>query len=103
MGSSFIAYGMIMVIMLQIGQAWLKRTGRSQEFWDSLIITVWGNLSLTTPLPLKHTKTIVLPRFHQHLHRTPLGQSLGPQRHPTHLHGHSLVVRWSPWPLALSR
>ncbi|RPB05704.1 hypothetical protein L873DRAFT_1661934 [Choiromyces venosus 120613-1] len=41
MGSSFIGYGMIMVIMLFAGQAWLKRTGKSQEFWDSLVITVW--------------------------------------------------------------
>lgn len=42
MGSSFIAYGMIMVIILQVGQVWLKSTRRSQEFWDSLVITIWG-------------------------------------------------------------
>ena len=42
MGSSFIGYGIIMVIILFAGQAWLKRTGRSQEFWDSLVITIWG-------------------------------------------------------------
>ena len=42
MGSSFIGYGIIMLIILFAGQAWLKRTGRSQEFWDSLVITIWG-------------------------------------------------------------
>ncbi|KAH0609852.1 uncharacterized protein H6S33_012398 [Morchella sextelata] len=48
MGSSFIAYGMIMTLMLFVGQAWLARTGRSQEFWDSLVITIWGVINTFT-------------------------------------------------------
>ena len=42
MGSSFIAYAIIMTLMLLVGQAWLKRTGKSQEFWDSGVIAIWG-------------------------------------------------------------
>ncbi|KAI5806552.1 putative integral membrane protein [Peziza echinospora] len=41
MGSSFIAYGIVMTIMLLVGQGWLRRTGRSPEFWDSLVIGSW--------------------------------------------------------------
>jgi len=48
MGSSFIAYGTIMVIMILVGQAWLKRTGKSQEFWDSSVITAWGIVNTFT-------------------------------------------------------
>lgn len=48
MGSSFIAYGIIMTIMLLVGQAWLRRTGRSQEFFDSLVITLWGIVNTFT-------------------------------------------------------
>ncbi|KAA8911146.1 hypothetical protein FN846DRAFT_897785 [Sphaerosporella brunnea] len=48
MGSSFIAYGIIMTILLLVGQAWLRRTGRSQEFWDSLVIAVWGCVNTFT-------------------------------------------------------
>jgi len=48
MGSSFIAYGIIMIIMLFVGQAWLRRTGRSQEFWDSGVIAVWGCINTFT-------------------------------------------------------
>jgi hypothetical protein len=48
MGSSFIAYGIIMIIMLFIGQAWLQRTGRSQEFWDSGVIAIWGCINTFT-------------------------------------------------------
>lgn len=48
MGSSFILYGMFMTAMLFLGQAWLKRSGRSQEFWDSLVIAVWGCINTFT-------------------------------------------------------
>lgn len=41
MGSAFIAYAAILVIMLNVGGAWLKRTGFSQEMLDSTVITVW--------------------------------------------------------------
>ncbi|KAF3915482.1 hypothetical protein ABW21_db0201694 [Orbilia brochopaga] len=42
MGSSFIAYAIVMTLMTLVGQAWLRRQGRAPEFWDSLIIAVWG-------------------------------------------------------------
>ncbi|KAL7276822.1 hypothetical protein RUND412_000163 [Rhizina undulata] len=48
MGSSFIAYGIIMSIMMLVGQAWLRRTSKSQEFWDSLIIGIWGCINTFT-------------------------------------------------------
>ena len=41
MGSGFIAYGIIMAILLLAGQAWLVRSGRSPEWWDSWIILLW--------------------------------------------------------------
>ncbi|CAK1366012.1 hypothetical protein CB0940_09545 [Cercospora beticola] len=48
MGSAFIAYGIVMVILLLNGQPFLARTGRSQEFWDSLIIALWGCVNTFT-------------------------------------------------------
>ncbi|KAF2718373.1 hypothetical protein K431DRAFT_348842 [Polychaeton citri CBS 116435] len=48
MGSAFIAYGMILTILLLNGQALLARSGRSQEFWDSLVISVWGCINTFT-------------------------------------------------------
>lgn len=48
MGSAFIAYGILLTIILFAGQFWLRRTGRSQEFFDSLIITVWGVINTFT-------------------------------------------------------
>lgn len=48
MGSAFIGYGIIMMILLLVGQAWLKRTGRSQEFFDSVVIAAWGCVNTFT-------------------------------------------------------
>lgn len=48
MGSAFIAYGIVMTILLLVGQFWLRRTGRSQEFFDSLIIAIWGCINTFT-------------------------------------------------------
>ncbi|KAK5115917.1 hypothetical protein LTR62_000373 [Meristemomyces frigidus] len=48
MGSAFIAYGIVLTILLLCGQAWLARTGRSQEFYDSTIIAVWGCVNTFT-------------------------------------------------------
>lgn len=42
MGGAFIAYGIILTIILLAGQVWVRRTGRSQEFYDSSVIAVWG-------------------------------------------------------------
>ena len=49
MGSSFIAYGAILAIMLLLGQPWLLRRNKSQEFFDSTVIASWG---LFHPVPL---------------------------------------------------
>lgn len=48
MGSAFIAYGIILTILLLVGQVWLRRTGRSQEFYDSLVIAAWGCVNTFT-------------------------------------------------------
>ena len=48
MGSAFIAYGILLTILLMVGQYWLRRTGRSQEFFDSLIIAAWGCVNTFT-------------------------------------------------------
>lgn len=48
MGSAFIAYGIMLSILLLVGQFWLRRTGRSQEFFDSLVITIWGIINTFT-------------------------------------------------------
>ncbi|MCJ1353541.1 MAG: hypothetical protein MMC33_003527 [Icmadophila ericetorum] len=48
MGSAFIGYGIVLTIILLVGQLWLKRTGRSQEFFDSLLIAAWGCVNTFT-------------------------------------------------------
>lgn len=48
MGSSFIAYGCILTIMLLLGEAWLQRRNVSQEFYDSTIIMLWGIVNTFT-------------------------------------------------------
>ncbi|KAI6361173.1 hypothetical protein MCOR25_006544 [Pyricularia grisea] len=48
MGSAFIAYGTLLTIMVLAGQLWLRRTGRSQEFFDSSIIAAWGCVNTFT-------------------------------------------------------
>lgn len=48
MGSTFIGYGIILTILLLVGQVWIKRTDRSQEFFDSLLIAAWGCVNTFT-------------------------------------------------------
>lgn len=48
MGSAFIGYAAILVIMLNLGGRWLARTGQSQEMLDSAVITVWGIINTFT-------------------------------------------------------
>ncbi len=48
MGSAFIGYGIILTILLLVGQAWLRHSGRSQEFFDSLLIAAWGCVNTFT-------------------------------------------------------
>ncbi|CAG7920114.1 unnamed protein product [Penicillium olsonii] len=48
MGSAFIGYGICLTILLLVGQYWLRKTGRSQEFFDSFIIAAWGCVNTFT-------------------------------------------------------
>ncbi|KAL0953984.1 hypothetical protein HGRIS_005142 [Hohenbuehelia grisea] len=48
MGGGFIAYGSIMAILLIAGEAWIIRSGRSPEWWDSWIIMLWGIVNTFT-------------------------------------------------------
>ncbi|KAJ7623655.1 hypothetical protein FB45DRAFT_111936 [Roridomyces roridus] len=48
MGSGFIAYGVIMAIMLMVGGEWVRRSGRSPEWWDSWVIMLWGIVNTFT-------------------------------------------------------
>ncbi|TAQ90816.1 hypothetical protein B7494_g875 [Chlorociboria aeruginascens] len=48
MGSAFIGYGIILTIIMLVGQVWIKRTGRSQEFFDSALIAAWGCVNTFT-------------------------------------------------------
>ncbi|KAI0297478.1 hypothetical protein B0F90DRAFT_1634350 [Multifurca ochricompacta] len=41
MGSGFIAYGVILAILLLVGEAWVRRSGRSPDWWDSWVILLW--------------------------------------------------------------
>ncbi|KAF9026309.1 hypothetical protein BDZ89DRAFT_1134884 [Hymenopellis radicata] len=45
---AFIAYGTIMAIMLLVGDAWVRRSGRSPEWWDSWVIMLWGIVNTFT-------------------------------------------------------
>ncbi|KAI1491392.1 hypothetical protein F5X96DRAFT_631401 [Biscogniauxia mediterranea] len=48
MGSAFIAYAILLTILLLVGQLWIQRTGRSQEFFDSAVIAAWGCVNTFT-------------------------------------------------------
>lgn len=48
MGSSFIAYGYVLAIMLYFGDSVLANRNKSQEFYDSTIITLWGIVNTFT-------------------------------------------------------
>ncbi|KAL3477189.1 hypothetical protein BJX99DRAFT_246343 [Aspergillus californicus] len=48
MGSAFIGYGIILTIILLVGQLWLRRSGRSQEFYDSAVLAAWGCVNTFT-------------------------------------------------------
>ena len=48
MGGAFVAYGIVLTIILVGGQLWVRRTGRSQEFYDSAVIAAWGCVNTFT-------------------------------------------------------
>jgi len=41
MGGGFIAYGVILAILLLVGEVWVRKSGRSPDWWDSWVILVW--------------------------------------------------------------
>ncbi|KAI8992103.1 putative integral membrane protein [Mycotypha africana] len=48
MGSSFVAYGILLLMMLRVGGPWLLRNGKSQEWYDSWVIMLWGIVNTFT-------------------------------------------------------
>lgn len=48
MGSAFIGYGLLMLLMLEFGKSWLVSHQVSQEYLDSWVITVWGVVNTFT-------------------------------------------------------
>lgn len=48
MGSGFIAYAVLMSILLLVGEGWVRRKGKSPEFYDSLVIMLWGIVNTFT-------------------------------------------------------
>ncbi|BGO91546.1 hypothetical protein NBRC10512_003205 [Rhodotorula toruloides] len=48
MGSAFIAYAMILLLMLRVGAGFLARNKLSQEYLDSWVIMLWGIVNTFT-------------------------------------------------------
>ncbi|KAF9231270.1 hypothetical protein BU15DRAFT_56375 [Melanogaster broomeanus] len=48
MGSAFIGYGIILAMLLVVGENWVRRSGRSPEWWDSWVIMLWGIVNTFT-------------------------------------------------------
>lgn len=48
MGTAFIVYGVVLLCMLFVGEHFLKRMNRSQEYFDSMVIMVWGIINTFT-------------------------------------------------------
>lgn len=47
MGSGFIGYAVILLLMLRVGAGFLARHRMSQEFLDSWVILVWGMIEVS--------------------------------------------------------
>ncbi|CEG82589.1 hypothetical protein RMATCC62417_16640 [Rhizopus microsporus] len=48
MGSSFVGYGILLLLSLRVGGPWLLRRGQSQEWYDSWVIMLWGIVNTFT-------------------------------------------------------
>ncbi|GAA5946835.1 hypothetical protein JCM3775_001727 [Rhodotorula graminis] len=48
MGSAFIAYGVILVLMMRLGAGFLLRHNMSQEYMDSWVLMLWGIVNTFT-------------------------------------------------------
>jgi hypothetical protein len=67
MGSAFIGYAAILVIMLNVGGEWLKRRKCSQEMLDSSVIMVWvGPSQAVTRDSLTLTVQGIINTFTEH-------------------------------------
>ncbi|CAG8480380.1 9915_t:CDS:2 [Gigaspora margarita] len=42
MGSSFIGHGILLIIVMRFATEWLRRKGKSQDYYDSWVIMIWG-------------------------------------------------------------
>nr|CAG8441809.1 15569_t:CDS:2 [Entrophospora candida] len=67
MGSSFIGYGIIIIIMLKLGSEWLQKNNKSPEFYDSIVMLIWGFVNTWT----EHRWNT--PWSHKDLQHTALG------------------------------
>ncbi|CAJ0828340.1 887_t:CDS:2 [Entrophospora sp. SA101] len=67
MGSSFIGYGIIIIIMLKLGSEWLQKNNKSPEFYDSIVMFIWGFVNTWT----EHRWNT--PWSHKDLQHTALG------------------------------
>ncbi|GAA5822236.1 hypothetical protein JCM3770_005860 [Rhodotorula araucariae] len=48
MGSAFIAYSVILIMMMRVGAGFLARRGMAQEYLDSWVIMLWGIVNTFT-------------------------------------------------------
>ncbi|KAI0258630.1 hypothetical protein BC834DRAFT_974937 [Gloeopeniophorella convolvens] len=48
MGGGFIAYGVILAVLLVGGEMWTRRSGRSPDWWDAWVILAWGIVNTFT-------------------------------------------------------
>ncbi|KAI6006670.1 hypothetical protein F5J12DRAFT_768915 [Pisolithus orientalis] len=48
MGSAFIGYGIILSLVHVLGENWVRRSGKSPEWWDSWVIMLWGIVNTFT-------------------------------------------------------
>lgn len=86
MGSAFIGYAAVMVIMVSLGGEWLRRTGQSQEMLDSAVILIWVS-HILRPL-----NALTRPGHRQYIYGAPW-RPLDAQGHAAHHDGGPLVGR----------
>lgn len=80
MGSAFIAYAVLLVIMLNFGGKWLERRGCSQELLDSGVIMIWVSLPCVS---IRRQHEVMRVGRHQYLYRAS-GWTMDPQGYAAH-------------------
>lgn len=48
MGTAFVVYGVILLVMMYCGERFLARVNRSQEYFDAMVIMIWGIINTFT-------------------------------------------------------